>query len=44
MVQDAPPPWLDHGVTLPGRVLAEAGLPPALLTPEQAQVFTVEAV
>ncbi|MGK5682813.1 alpha-galactosidase [Actinoplanes sp. URMC 104] len=43
-VQDAPPPWLEHGVTLPGRVLAEVGLPPALLTPEQAQLFTVEAV
>ncbi|WP_250006178.1 alpha-galactosidase [Actinoplanes sp. M2I2] len=43
-VQDAAPPWLDAGaVTLPGRVLAEVGLPPALLTPEQAQLFTVDA-
>ena len=43
-VQDAPPPWLTHdGVTLPGRLLAEVGLPPSLLTPEQCQLFTVEA-
>jgi alpha-galactosidase len=35
-VQDAPPPWLAVGVTLPGRVLSEAGLPAPLLTPEQA--------
>ena len=43
--QDAPPPWLAHGeVTLPGSVLIEAGLPPALLTPEQAALFTVDAV
>jgi len=37
MMQDAPPAWLAAGsVTLPGRVLAEAGLPAPLLTPEQA--------
>ncbi|MCO8270232.1 alpha-galactosidase [Actinoplanes sp. TRM 88003] len=43
-LQDAPPPWLAAGsVTLPGRVLAEVGLPVPLLTPEQAQIFTVEA-
>ena len=43
-LQDAPPAWFTgDGVTLPGRVLAEVGLPPELLTPEQAQVFTVEA-
>ncbi|KHD74546.1 alpha-galactosidase [Actinoplanes utahensis] len=36
-MQDAPPPWLAAGsVTLPGRVLVEAGLPSPLLTPEQA--------
>ncbi|MBM2622740.1 alpha-galactosidase [Actinoplanes sp. LDG1-06] len=44
-VQDAPPPWLAAGeVTLPGRVLLEAGLPVPLLTPEQAMLFTVDAV
>ncbi|WP_250030171.1 alpha-galactosidase [Paractinoplanes maris] len=43
-LQDAPPPWLQAGeVTLTGRVLAEVGLPVPLLTPEQAQLFTVEA-
>ncbi|MEV0902650.1 alpha-galactosidase [Actinoplanes sp. NPDC049802] len=36
-LQDAPPPWLAAGsATLPGRVLAEVGLPAPLLTPEQA--------
>ncbi|WP_433791322.1 alpha-galactosidase [Actinoplanes sp. CA-252034] len=36
-VQDAPPPWMAAGaMTLPGRVLAEVGLPAPLLTPEQA--------
>ena len=41
-MQAAPPAWLrDGSVTLPGRVLGEVGLPPALLTPEQAAVFTV---
>jgi alpha-galactosidase len=43
-LQDAPPPWLAVGeVTLPGRLLTEVGLPAPLLTPEQAQVFTVDA-
>ncbi|WIM94953.1 alpha-galactosidase [Actinoplanes oblitus] len=43
-VQDAPPPWFAGGaVTLPGRVLAEAGLPVPLLAPEQAALFTVTA-
>jgi alpha-galactosidase len=43
-VQDAAPAWLRAGqVTLPGRVLAEVGLPVPLLTPEQAALFTVEA-
>ncbi|MCY1139383.1 hypothetical protein OWR29_15395 [Actinoplanes sp. Pm04-4] len=43
-LQDAPPPWLAAGeVTLPGRVLMEVGLPVPLLTPEQAQLFTVDA-
>jgi alpha-galactosidase len=41
-VQDAAPAWLRHGeVTLPGRVLAEVGLPAPLLMPEQAALFTV---
>ncbi|GAA3342199.1 alpha-galactosidase [Amorphoplanes nipponensis] len=45
VVQDAPPAWLAAGqVTLPGRVLGEVGLAVPLLTPEQAAVFTVEAV
>ncbi|MEU4622142.1 alpha-galactosidase [Actinoplanes sp. NPDC023801] len=36
-MQDAPPAWMTAGsVTLPGRFLAEAGLPAPLLTPEQA--------
>ncbi|WP_045748231.1 alpha-galactosidase [Actinoplanes rectilineatus] len=44
-VQDAPPPWLtDGGITLPGRVLAEVGLTVPLLAPEQAALFTVDAV
>lgn len=43
VVQDAAPAWLrSGGVTLPGRVLAEVGLPAPLLTPEQAALFTVE--
>jgi alpha-galactosidase len=43
-LQVAPPPWLRRGsVTLPGATLAEVGLPPPLLTPEQAAVFTVDA-
>nr|BFE72897.1 hypothetical protein GCM10020092_061980 [Actinoplanes digitatis] len=29
-------------MTLPGRVLAEVGLPAPLLTPEQAALFTVD--
>lgn len=36
VVQDAPPPWLSTGVTLPGRVLSVAGLPAPLLVPDQA--------
>ena len=44
-VQDAPPAWLAAGsVVLTGRVLGEIGLPPPLLTPEQAAVYTLEAV
>ncbi|MEU8238572.1 alpha-galactosidase [Actinoplanes missouriensis] len=36
-VQDTPPAWLAAGeVTLPGRVLSEAGLATPLLAPEQA--------
>ncbi len=41
-VQDAPPAWLRTGeATLPGRVLAEAGLPVPLLAPEQALLLEV---
>ncbi|SDT79066.1 alpha-galactosidase [Actinoplanes derwentensis] len=36
VMQDAPPPWLANGVTLPGRVLTTAGLPAPLLVPDQA--------
>ncbi len=36
VMQDAPPPWLADGVTLPGRVLTSAGLPAPLLVPDQA--------
>ncbi|BCJ41868.1 alpha-galactosidase [Actinoplanes ianthinogenes] len=44
-VQDAPPPWLAGGaVTLPGRVLAEVGLPVPLLVPEQAALFALTTV
>ncbi|MBU2665033.1 alpha-galactosidase [Actinoplanes bogorensis] len=43
--QDAPPPWLADGeVTLPASVLMRVGLPPSLLTPEQAILFTVDAI
>jgi alpha-galactosidase len=44
-LQTAPPAWLARGaITLPGRVLAEVGLPVPLLAPEQAAVLTVDAV
>ncbi|MBG0560182.1 alpha-galactosidase [Actinoplanes aureus] len=43
VVQDAPPAWLAAGsVTLPGRVLAEVGLPVPLLAPERALLLAVE--
>ncbi|MFI1994366.1 alpha-galactosidase [Actinoplanes sp. NPDC020271] len=43
VVQDAPPPWLAAGaVTLPGRVLAEVGLPAPLLVPEQAVLLSLD--
>ncbi|MEV6301460.1 alpha-galactosidase [Actinoplanes sp. NPDC051861] len=42
VMQDAPPPWMAAGsVTLPGRVLAEVGLPAPLLAPEQALLLNV---
>ncbi len=45
VLQDAAPPWLVEGeVTLPGRVLAEVGLPMPLLLPQQALLLDVEAV
>lgn len=44
-LQVAAPAWRQRGeVTLPGRVLTEVGLPVPLLTPEQAEVYTVDAV
>ncbi len=44
-MQDAPPGWLgDGGITLPGSVLALVGLPAPLLNPEQAALYTVDAV
>ena len=44
-IQDAPPAWQAAGsVTLSGRVLAEVGLPGSLLAPEQAQLFSLDAV
>lgn len=43
-VQEAAPAWLRVGeVRLPGRVLAEVGLPAPLLAPAQAVLFTVSA-
>jgi len=45
VLQDAAPPWLVDGeVTLPGRVLAEMGLPMPLLLPQQALLLDVDAV
>ncbi|TFC50287.1 MULTISPECIES: alpha-galactosidase [unclassified Cryobacterium] len=46
-VQTVPPAWLaaDAGeLVLTGAVLAEVGLPAPLLTPEQAALFTLDAV
>lgn len=44
-VQDEPPAWLDEGGTiLPGSVLSLVGLPAPLLSPEQAAVYTVDAM
>ncbi|MDG4766478.1 alpha-galactosidase [Solwaraspora sp. WMMD406] len=44
-MQVAPPAWLrGGGVTLSGGLLAEVGLPAPLLTPQQAALFTVDAV
>jgi alpha-galactosidase len=43
-VQAAPPGWLERGgVTLPGRALAEVGLPAPLLTPERAALFRLDS-
>ncbi|TFB53406.1 alpha-galactosidase [Cryobacterium tagatosivorans] len=45
VVQDAPPAWLAAGeATLSGAVLGLVGLPGPLLAPEQAALFTVDAV
>jgi len=44
-VQDAPPAWLAAGgITVPGSLLAELGLPVPLLGPEQALVLHAVAV
>ena len=43
----APPAWLAAGapaLVLTGAVLADVGLPAPLLTPEQAALFTLDAV
>ncbi|WP_353828065.1 alpha-galactosidase [Agromyces sp. SYSU T0242] len=43
-VQDADPPWFhERSVRLPGRVLAEVGLPMPLMAPENAVVLEVLA-
>ncbi|MRX42204.1 alpha-galactosidase [Agromyces kandeliae] len=43
-IQDTDPPWFaDGAVRLPGRVLAEVGLPMPLLAPEQALVLELVA-
>ncbi|MFV2101044.1 alpha-galactosidase [Micromonospora sp. LOL_024] len=43
-VGEAAPAWLrSGGVTLPGRVLAEVGLPAPLLAPAQAMLYSAEA-
>ena len=45
VLQHAAPPWVGDGeVTLPGRVLAEIGLPMPLLLPQQALLLDVLAV
>ncbi|WP_137845518.1 alpha-galactosidase [Microbacterium sp. 2FI] len=43
-VQDTPPPWLKAGVTLPGAVLQQVGLPMPLLAPGNALVIAVDEV
>lgn len=44
-IQDAPPCWFVEGsVVLSGRVLAQLGVAGPLLTPEQAQLYKLEAV
>jgi alpha-galactosidase len=46
-MQTLPPAWLADGaaeLVLPGGVLADVGLPAPLLTPEQAALFTLDAV
>lgn len=43
-VQDAPPPWLKGGVSLPGSVLMEVGLPMPLLSPGNALVVHALAI
>ncbi len=44
VLQDAAPPWLAEGVTLPGAVLMGIGLPMPLLLPGDAVVLRVDAV
>jgi alpha-galactosidase len=47
VVQTVPPAWLAADaaeLVLPGAVLADVGLPAPLLTPEQAALFTLDAV
>ena len=42
--QIRPPRWVSEGVELPGRVLAEVGLQPPILTAEQAMLVEITAV
>lgn len=44
VLQDAAPPWIAGGVTLPGAVLMGLGLPMPLLLPGNAVVLRVDAV
>jgi alpha-galactosidase len=38
-LDEAPPPWLAHGLLLPGSVLADVGIQPPLLAPGEALVL-----
>ncbi|GAA2154054.1 MULTISPECIES: alpha-galactosidase [Glycomyces] len=42
-LDEAPPPWLAHGLQLPGSVIAEVGLQLPLLAPGEALVLEITA-